>query len=112
MSEISIKVRDYYGNGCEWEYCPNCQIPGLFFNNDLCSRCDEIITLDKYPPGVIHITQDNAASVIAEKGGCMFELSITGLKSFLIENKYEDIANQIQDNWCWTGLGEFAKTIC
>ena len=41
----------------------------------------------------------------------MFESTISWLKKFLVANGYEDIVNQIEDKWCWSELGKFAKTV-
>ncbi len=39
----------------------------------------------------------------------MFKPTIWWLKSFLIKNNYKEIANQIDDDWCWKELGKFSK---
>ena len=41
----------------------------------------------------------------------MFNATISWLKKFLVYNGYTGIANQIDDDWCWPELGEFAKTV-
>ena len=41
----------------------------------------------------------------------MFKATTSWLKKFLIDNGYKNIANQINNTWCWPTLGEFAKTV-